>query len=54
MFPYADIAEDYWTGYFTSRANSKSQIRDGQASIHSANKLYGLSIIDQAITDAEV
>jgi hypothetical protein len=23
MFPYADIAEDYWTGYFTSRANSK-------------------------------
>jgi lysosomal alpha-mannosidase len=23
MFPYADIPEDYWTGYFTSRANSK-------------------------------
>lgn len=24
MFPYADQADDYWTGYFTSRANSKS------------------------------
>jgi alpha-mannosidase len=23
MFPYADFANDYWTGYFTSRANSK-------------------------------
>lgn len=23
MFPYADQSEDYWTGYFTSRADSK-------------------------------
>ena len=23
MFPYADQAEDYWTGYFTSRADAK-------------------------------
>jgi hypothetical protein len=23
MFPYADLPQDYWTGYFTSRANSK-------------------------------
>jgi hypothetical protein len=40
MFPYADIAEDYWTGYFTSRATSKGYIRDGQASLHAANKLF--------------
>jgi len=24
MFPYADWEDQYWTGYFTSRANSKS------------------------------
>ena len=29
MFPYADWEDQYWTGYFTSRANSKSQIRYG-------------------------
>ena len=46
MFPYADIPEDYWTGYFTSRANSKKQIRDGQALLHASNKYYGASVID--------
>ena len=30
MFPYADWEDQYWTGYFTSRANSKSQVRFGQ------------------------
>jgi len=29
MFPYADSENNYWTGYFTSRANSKGQVRDG-------------------------
>ena len=23
IFPYADEANEYWSGYFTSRANSK-------------------------------
>jgi hypothetical protein len=26
-FPYAERAQDYWTGYFTSRANLKEYIR---------------------------
>jgi lysosomal alpha-mannosidase len=46
MFPYADHMDDYWTGYFSSRANSKKQIRDGQANLHASNKLYGLKVID--------
>ena len=29
MFPYADFNEDYWTGYFTSRANAKIFVRNG-------------------------
>ena len=29
MFPYSDRDENYWTGYFSSRANSKSQVRMG-------------------------
>lgn len=29
MFPYADHPEDFWTGYFTSRAAAKWQVREG-------------------------
>lgn len=50
MFPYADQPQDYWTGYFTSRANAKRQVRDGQANLHASSKLYGKKIIDQATT----
>lgn len=46
MFPYADIAEDYWTGYFTSRPNFKGYVRDGQANLHASNKLYGAKVLD--------
>jgi len=28
MFPYADRADDYWTGYFTSRALAKKMVRE--------------------------
>jgi hypothetical protein len=27
MFPYADTQDSYWTGYFSSRPNSKEYIR---------------------------
>jgi hypothetical protein len=40
MMPYADGGDDFWTGYYTSRANSKKQIRDGSATVHSTNKLF--------------
>jgi hypothetical protein len=28
FFPYASDTHDYWTGYFTSRVNSKYLIRE--------------------------
>jgi len=42
MFPYADQPNDYWTGYFTSRAAAKGQVREGQANLHASSKLYAL------------
>lgn len=54
MFPYADRDNEYWTGYFTSRANSKGQARDGSANLHAANKLLAMKVLDQAASDATV
>lgn len=54
MFPYADKPEDYWTGFFTSRANSKSQIRGAQANFHASNKLYAMKVLDQATSAVQI
>ena len=54
MFPYADQPQDYWTGYFTSRANSKKQVRDGQANLHASSKLYSKKVIDQSSAQEEI
>jgi hypothetical protein len=45
MMPYADGSEEFWTGYYTSRANSKKQIRDGSATVHSTNKVFAQKVI---------
>ena len=54
MFPYADHPNEYWTGYFTSRANSKSQVRFAQANLHASNKLFAEKSIAQKTTDEEI
>ena len=54
MFPYADGDNDYWTGYFTSRANSKGQVRDGQASLHAANKIFAMKVLDGSQLDSSI
>ena len=46
MFPYADSVNDYWTGYFTSRANSKAQIRQTQRNLHAASRFYSNKSVD--------
>jgi hypothetical protein len=54
MFPYADQDDSYWTGYFTSKANSKKFIRDGGRTLNSSNKLFALAALDIDTTDAEI
>jgi len=54
MFPYADNAYSFWTGYFTSRANDKKYMRDASHTLHSSNKLFALAAIDQKTTDAQI
>ena len=51
MFPYADHRNEYWTGYFTSRPNSKSQVRFAQANIHASNKFFTESALDEDASD---
>lgn len=40
MFPYADHPDAYWTGYFSSRANSKGYIRRGSSNLHLQGLAY--------------
>ena len=54
MFPYSDNPQDYWTGYFSSRASAKKQVRDGQAALHGAAKLYAQKVINPTVSDYEV
>ena len=43
LFPYADHSHDYWTGYFTSRANFKGMIREAGQEFSSLNSWYCLA-----------
>lgn len=54
MFPYGDTPYDYWTGYFTSRPNSKLQVRTGQANLHASNKMHTLRLLDVSASDQDV
>eukprot|EP01118_Nematostelium_gracile_P016074 TRINITY_DN6577_c0_g1_i2.p1 TRINITY_DN6577_c0_g1~~TRINITY_DN6577_c0_g1_i2.p1 ORF type:complete len:961 (+),score=254.85 TRINITY_DN6577_c0_g1_i2:83-2884(+) len=44
FFPYADDAHSYWSGYFTSRAALKAYIRETNNFLHSADKIFSLSL----------
>ena len=47
LFPYADKAFAYWTGYFSTRANLKKTIRDLNVNMMSSSFLAMLSKIDR-------
>jgi hypothetical protein len=42
MFPYADHPDAFWSGYFSSRANSKEFIRQGSRNLHAQSQLYAM------------
>ena len=46
MFPYADQKNEYWSGYFSSRANSKRQVRLAQANLHASSKVFSIKVIN--------
>jgi len=50
MFPYSDNPENYWTGYFSSRANGKAEVRRGSSYLHASSKLYADAAIDLRFT----
>jgi len=54
MFPYADNNVDPWTGYYTSRALAKKEVREGQSLLHASNKLFSLKVLDQSASDEEI
>ena len=51
MFPYSDNPNAYWTGYFSSRANDKQQVRRGSHNFHSSSQLYASKMLDQSLDE---
>jgi lysosomal alpha-mannosidase len=49
MFPYANGGNNYWTGFYTSRPDSKYQVRRGQADLHAASQFFTLKALDQSV-----
>ena len=54
MFPYADKPDEYWTGYYSSRANSKSQARVANANLHASNKIFAERVLSRDTTPEEI
>ena len=40
MFPYSEHKDEFWSGYYTTRPNSKRFVKDGSAALHASSKLY--------------
>lgn len=60
LFPYSDaidisdIKSDFWTGYFTSKANLKGQIREASSYTHASNALFTERILAQDSSSSEI
>lgn len=54
MFPYASGGTDWWTGYFTSRANAKGYVRRASSNLHSSSTLFAQKVLDQSANATEI
>jgi len=45
---------NYWTGFYTSRPNTKKMMKDGSANLHASNKLYAQRVINNNTTDQQI
>jgi len=50
MFPYQSGHIEFWTGFYTTRATAKEEVRKGSSAMHASNKFYSDSIIDSKVT----
>lgn len=53
-FPYASHDTDWWTGYFSSRANAKGYVRRASSNLHSSQILASQKMLDMKATDSEI
>jgi len=53
MFPYADLPDAFWTGYFTSRPNSKAFIRKGSQNLHLQGLAFSALSLKKAFAGSE-
>lgn len=51
LFPYAPGDHDYWTGYFTSRTNSKLLIKETGRLLQSMRSYFIMQMINDNIKD---
>lgn len=54
MFPYADKPDDYWTGYFSSRADKKEEDRIASSNLHASSKIFAEEIIKLSTNDETI
>jgi hypothetical protein len=54
MFPYSDEKDEFWSGFYTSRPNTKKMVKDGSAYLHATSKAFALKAIDQKTKDEEI
>ena len=52
--PYADSADDWWTGYFSSRPAAKQLLKDTSTLMSAESKLFSKQVVDSKTSSEEV